>query len=124
VVIEKYGTYAAGANKTIQNPHKGVKIAAAPASPVHCVFDGTVAAVFNIPGWHTGILVRHGDYFTLYANLATVAVRNGDRVTLNQRLGAIPAGDDPDAHFLEFQISKADGRGGADYQNPESWLRR
>lgn len=122
VIIESFGSSADG---KLKNPNKGVKIAATAGSQVNCVFEGTVTSVFALPGMNNGIIVRHGNYFTVYTNLTTVSVKMGDKVALNQKLGTIPAGGDSDNHYLHFEICRLNTSGDpATHLNPALWLHR
>lgn len=123
VVVERFGTSAG----SLKNPNKGVRIAASAGSHVNCVFEGTVTTIFSHLGINNSIIVRHGNYMSVYTNLATVSVKMGDKVSLNQKLGTLPAGGDPDYHYLQFEIWRisTDKKGQpAVNLNPESWLRR
>ena len=93
----------------------GINIAAEAGAPVKAVFEGEVSVVFFVPGMNNAVMIRHGDYVTVYANLEAVGVKTGDRVALNQTIGKLPADD----AFLHFEIWK-------DQQNlnPELWLRK
>ena len=93
----------------------GINIAAEAGAPVKAVFEGEVSVVFFVPGMNNAVMIRHGDYVTVYANLEAVGVKTGDRVSLNQTIGKLPADD----AFLHFEIWK-------DQQNlnPELWLRK
>lgn len=118
VVIERFGASQAG------SMNKGIKIATSPGRQVDCVFEGTVSTIFPILGVNNGIIVRHGNYMTVYTNLVTVSVKPGDRVALNQKLGTLPAGDDKDNHYLHFEIWRINPTGNPTALNPESWLSR
>ncbi len=118
VIIEHFGASPAG------SVNKGINIAASPGRQVDCVFEGTVVTVFPAPGVNNGIIVRHGNYMTVYLNLVSVSVKTGDKVVLNQKLGTLPAGDDPDSHYLHFEIWRENKTGNPTALNPEAWLSR
>ena len=118
VIIESFGASQAG------SMNKGIKIATSPGRQVDCVFEGTVSTIFPISGVNNGIIVRHGNYMTVYTNLVSVSVKPGDKVALNQKLGTLPAGDDKDNHYLHFEIWRINPTGNPTALNPESWLSR
>lgn len=120
IVTEHFGESAG----SLKNPNKGVKITATAGQNVNCVFEGTVTTVLPIPGMNNGIIVRHGNYMTVYANLVSVSVKTGDKVSLNQKLGTLPAGGDPDNRYLHFEIWRMNISGNPTSLNPESWLSR
>lgn len=120
VVIEKFGSAEGGLKK----PAHGIKLAAKPGTQVNSAFEGTVSVVDVQRGMNAVVIVRHGNYMTLYANLASVNVKPGDKLTTNQKIGTIPAGSDADYHYLYFEIFRIESKGDPVRLNPESWLHR
>lgn len=117
VIIERFGKHQHPTEKHVTVVNKGVNIAAPKGSEVYAVFDGEVARVMFISGLNNCIMLRHGDYFTIYSNLATVSVKAGDRVGTNTKLGTISAGDNPDDYQLHFEVWFHTIN-----QDPELWL--
>ena len=115
VIVNNYGLHSHTAIKGVVEKNQGVDIAAEPGAEVRAVFEGEVSQVLLNQWTNKVVLLRHGNYLTLYSNLASVNVKVGDRVTLNQTIGKLPADD----AFLHFEIWK-------DQQNlnPELWLRK
>ncbi|MBP5300612.1 MAG: peptidoglycan DD-metalloendopeptidase family protein [Victivallales bacterium] len=104
--------------KKLQMPaNNGINIAVAPDTPVKAVFNGTVAQITILPGYHQCILVQHGNYFTLYAKMKRVDVKAGDKVTTEQVLGTV----DTIAGETVFHFEIWDDR--TIPQDPEIWLR-
>lgn len=96
--------------------NNGVGIAVPTAAPAKAVFNGVVKQIVLIPGYNQCILVQHGEYFTFYCKLGSVAVKSGDKVKTGQVLGYVADGTDDTQ--LHFQLWK-----GKTPQNPENWLR-
>ena len=97
--------------------NNGVGLAVEPDAPVKAVFNGTVKQIVMIPGYNQCILVQHGEYFTFYCKLGSVAVKAGDKVKTGQVLGHVATmGDETQLHF---QLWK-----GKTPQNPEMWLKK
>ena len=104
--------------KKLQLPaNNGINIAVAPDTPVKAVFNGTVAQITILPGYHQCILVQHGNYFTLYAKMKRVDVKAGDKVTTEQVLGTV----DTISGETVFHFEIWDDR--TVPQDPEIWLR-
>ncbi|MEJ5993478.1 peptidoglycan DD-metalloendopeptidase family protein [Pedobacter sp. Du54] len=93
----------------------GVTYQTSEGAGVRSVFNGTVTNILPIMGKYN-ILIRHGEYFTIYQNLKSVSVSEGQKVTTKQTIGI--AGLNDGVAEVGFQINK----GGASFQNPESWL--
>ena len=104
--------------KNLQLPaNNGINIAVSPDTPVKAVFNGTVAQITVLPGYHQCILVQHGNYFTLYAKMKRVDVKAGDKVKTEQVLGTV----DTIAGETVFHFEIWDDR--TIPQDPERWLR-
>jgi septal ring factor EnvC (AmiA/AmiB activator) len=101
-VLHRFGAQKVSDNITTN--FKGIEIAAQAGAPVRAVFEGEVTGVYNMDHFNTCVTVRSGSYIILYANLATAAVKTGDKVAINQRLGALSDSADDDGHMLVFQI--------------------
>ncbi len=119
VIIDRYGVHAHPTQKGLVINNKGINIAGDAGAPVYCVFEGTVTRVFSLPGLNNCVMVRHGNYITVYSNLATVSVKSGAKVATNQQLGRIASSSNSDDNMLHFEIWKETTN-----LNPESWLRR
>lgn len=119
VIIDRYGTHSHPTQKGLMINNKGVNIAANRGSAVTCVFEGTVSKVFSVPGMNNCVMVRHGNYITLYANMASVSVKAGDKVSLNQQVGKLLDSANSDDVYLHFEVWKETTN-----LNPEQWLRR
>lgn len=117
IIIERFGKHTHPTQRHITVVNKGINIAAPKGSDVFSVFEGDVARVMFINGLNNCVMLRHGDYFTIYSNLATVSVKAGDRVGTNSKLGTLSAGDNPDDHQLHFEVWYHTIN-----QDPEAWL--
>ncbi|MCD8539935.1 MAG: M23 family metallopeptidase [Leadbetterella sp.] len=77
----KFGVRDHAVLKGIKVDNHGVDIRTAPGAEVRSVFEGVVLDISEIPGLNHVVAVQHGDYYTVYANLASVAVRVNQKVT-------------------------------------------
>ena len=114
-VTREYGRYTHSSGG--QNMNNGIDLACRSGAAVQSVFSGTVSRVFTCPNGTKGVIVRHGDYLSVYANMGTVAVREGSKVNTKQNLGTVYTNEDGEGEF-SFQLWK-----GTTSQNPRSWLR-
>jgi septal ring factor EnvC (AmiA/AmiB activator) len=94
----------------------GVDIQTEKGSKVKAVFDGQVTMIAPVAGKNNIVMIRHGDYITIYARLKTVNVKSGQRVKANDIIGEVFTDKDGKSE-LEFQIYK-----GTTKLNPENWL--
>ena len=124
VIVNNYGLHSHTAIKGVVEKNQGVDIAAEPGAEVRAVFEGEVSQVLLNQWTNKVVLLRHGNYLTLYSNLASVSVKVGDRVTLNQPIGRIASSEDSNDCTLHFEVWKLDAQNNPVNLNPEKWLRR
>lgn len=124
VIVNNYGLHSHTAIKGVVEKNQGVDIAAEPGAEVRAVFEGEVSQVLLNQWTNKVVLLRHGNYLTLYSNLASVNVKVGDRVTLNQPIGRIASSEDSYDCTLHFEVWKLDAQNNPVNLNPEKWLRR
>ena len=124
VIVNNYGLHSHTAIKGVVEKNQGVDIAAEPGAEVRAVFEGEVSQVLLNQWTNKVVLLRHGNYLTLYSNLASVNVKVGDRVTLNQPIGRIASSEDSNDCTLHFEVWKLDAQNNPVNLNPEKWLRR
>ena len=115
-ILREYGRYRHESGG--ENMNNGIDFLTAPGATVYCIFNGKVSRIFTCPNGTKGIIVRHGEYMTVYANLGTVKVKEGTKVNTKQVLGTVYTSDDGMAEF-SFQLWK-----GTQSQNPRNWLRK
>ena len=124
LIVNNYGLHSHTAIKGVVEKNQGVDIAAEPGAEVRAVFEGEVSQVLLNQWTNKVVLLRHGNYLTLYSNLASVNVKVGDRVTLNQPIGRIASSEDSNDCTLHFEVWKLDAQNNPVNLNPEKWLRR
>ena len=98
----------------VDNPH--IEITTEENATVRSVFEGEVSSVVPIPGANVMVLVRHGNYFTVYSNLINVKVKAGDVVSLKEPIWTAFT-DEEGKTMVQLGIWKD-----ADIQDPNPWL--
>ena len=116
-ISQQFGRQKHPVLKGIEIQNDGVNIQTKQGEEVHTIFNGEVSRVAFTPGMGNTIIVKHGDYFTVYTGLKDISVKQGQRVTTNQALGKILSNSDGISE-LRFQIRK-----NFDALNPQEWLR-
>lgn len=112
-----YGQYNVEGLRGVQLDNKGINITGHPGAQARSVFAGEVTAIFSLGGMHN-VIVRHGSYMSVYCNLASCAVKRGQKVTARQVLGRVAA-DASGNCTLHFQLRRE-----REKLNPEPWLGR
>ncbi len=116
-IVSNFGrrTHAEFSRVEIQN--NGIDIEARPGSHARAVFEGTVTMVIVMEGFQNVVLVRHGEYLTVYAGLSSLSVRKGDHVGAGQKLGTVHTVDDEHGTRLHFEV-----RHEKEKLDPRQWL--
>lgn len=119
IITSHYGQYTVEGLRNVKLDNKGIDIQGKPGAQARAIFDGKVAAVFKLNGLFN-ILIRHGAYISVYCNLASASVKQGDAVTTKQTIGQVFSdGADGGRTVLHFQLRKEKEK-----LNPEPWLNR
>jgi septal ring factor EnvC (AmiA/AmiB activator) len=116
VISLGYGDQPHPIFKTLIVHNSGVEISTESGSNARAVFSGEVTQVQLITPLKKAVIVKHGDFFTIYQNLSSVNVQVGDKVSAKQSLGKIRT-DGEGKTILKFMVSQ-----NTTYFNPTSWL--
>lgn len=116
--VSDFGNYPHPDVPSVMIDNHGIDIMVESGTPVRAVFEGVVTGVMNIMGT-TVVMVRHGEYLTVYQNLATTSVKKGDKVSTKQTIGTVAKSATSNTYELHFEIWKNDH-----YVNPNEWLAR
>ena len=119
VVTSSFGVHPHALLKGIMINNNGIDITASKGSSAKAVFDGTVSAIINIPGANRAIIVRHGEYLSVYSNLDDTFVSMGDKVIARQSIGRVHTDDEEGRSIINLQIWKGEIR-----LDPTDWLVR
>lgn len=114
-----FGVHHHNEHDRVLTNNPGIDISPKSNDGCFAVFDGIVTRVFITPGYNNSVIVRHGDYLTVYSNLANVTVSQGISVKAGQRIGTIAKDELKNQTKLHFQIWHEQTK-----QNPEIWLKR
>ena len=119
IITSHYGQYAVEGLRNVKLDNKGIDIQGKPGAQARAIFDGKVAAVFQLNGLFN-VLIRHGNYISVYCNLSSASVKSGDTVSTKQAIGQVFSdASDNGRTVLHFQLRKE-----KDKLNPEPWLNR
>jgi murein hydrolase activator len=119
VISMGHGRQSAPGLKNVMINNLGISIVTEDAAVVYAVFGGRVSSVMSLAGGNLAVLIKHGEYFSVYVNITDLKVKVGDDVKIKQEIGrATHNGKDGSPEF-NFQIWK-----GQDNQDPEKWLAR
>ena len=117
VISSSYGKHASVVSSKVTVTNNGIDIATTAGASARAVFDGEVASVTKLTGSNTVVIIRHGEYFTVYSNLESASVKRGDKVKTKQNIGKVHTSKTENKTELHFELLKEQSR-----QNPANWL--
>ena len=119
-ILRTFGVHQHSEHNRVQVNSSGVDFGVNGDSRAYAVFSGVVSRVFVIPGYGTAVILRHGNYLTVYANLSSTAVSTGSRVSTGQSIGSVGASPDGSSgRLLHFQLWHERTK-----LNPLAWIKR
>jgi septal ring factor EnvC (AmiA/AmiB activator) len=115
VICQPYGEYEHPAIKGFMMNNNGVEICANKGSQARAVFEGEITSIAISPTGGKLIIIRHGEYLSVYSNIGDVFVKQGDKVAIKQAIGSIM--DEDGKTSMNLQIWK-----GQKTMDPSGWL--
>jgi septal ring factor EnvC (AmiA/AmiB activator) len=119
VISGHFGEHPHPVLKKVKIKNNGIDIVTSKMSDARCVFEGVVVSVNRITATNNAVIVRHGNYFSVYANLEEVYVKRGDKLKTKELVGRIHTDKSETKTELHFELWQ-----GREIVNPEFWLAR
>ncbi len=117
IISSTFGEHAHPVLKNVKTKNNGIDILTDNNSKARAIFSGEVTRVISIPNYNYVIMIRHGEFLSVYSNLAEVYVEKGDKVETKQEIGMIYTDDKNSKTELHFELWK-----GKTLLNPSAWL--
>lgn len=117
VVVKQYGKQQHPQLPNVTTFNSGVEIATESNAKARAVFNGVVLEIQQLKGANKAIYIQHGNYISIYNNMAKILVKKGDKVTIKQDLGTVFTNPRTGKTILKFLIYKNTIR-----MNPEDWV--
>ncbi len=118
-ICEPYGEHEHPAIKGFMMFNNGVEICSSMGSQARAVFEGEVTAISISPTGGKLVIIRHGEYLSVYSNISDITVKTGEKVSLKQSIGTVLHNEDEGKSSLNLQIWK-----GQKTMDPSDWLQR
>ncbi len=115
VICQPYGEYEHPAIKGFMMNNNGIEICANKGTQARSIFEGEVTSIAISPTGGKLVIIRHGEYLSVYSNLGDVFVKQGDKVAIKQSIGTII--DEDGKTSMNLQIWK-----GQKTTDPSGWL--
>jgi septal ring factor EnvC (AmiA/AmiB activator) len=117
VICETYGEHEHPAIKGFMMFNNGLEICATKGTQARAVFEGEVTSIAVSPTGGKLVIIRHGEYLSVYCNLADILVKTGQKVSVKQPIGTVMYNEDEDKTSMNLQIWK-----GQKTMDPSGWL--
>ncbi|MFP4844629.1 murein hydrolase activator EnvC family protein [Winogradskyella sp. PE311] len=117
VIKGKFGKTRSLIDNTVEVNNSGVKIATEKDAEVKAVFNGVVHKLFIVKNANSGIMIRHGNYFTVYYNLSKIYVKSGQKISTGEVIGQVFTSRVNGESLLDFRLFKDKQK-----LNPQYWL--
>lgn len=117
VIVNEFGEHNHPVLKGIKIKNNGVDISTKVNEKVKSIFEGEVRKIVSIPGQNIAVLIRHGDFVTVYSNLIKVQVKVGDRVQAQQVIGEVYNDEKTQSGIYKLQIWQENT-----ILNPTEWI--
>lgn len=122
-ITENYGKNPHPTIPNVFTNNNGIDISAVKGAQVRAVFEGEVSSVFTIPGAGKVVIIKHGNYRTVYSNLQESYVSVGSKVSTKQMIGSLLVDDNEKISVSHFEIHQVLGSQ-VNRMNPSLWIAR
>lgn len=119
IISSSFGKHAHPFLKGVVINNDGVDIQSGKGSQARAIFNGQVSGTIDLPGSGSAVIVRHGEYLTVYSNLEKIFVKKGDKISTKQSIGVIGLDSESGKGEINLQIWK-----GFSKMDPQPWLAR
>lgn len=120
LITDHFGEHPHAVLKYVVVRNSGVDITTQANAKARAIFKGEVTKVVAIPGGNIAVIIRHGNYLTVYSNLSEVFVKAGQKVEGKEEVGSIFTDQsDDNKTVLKFQLWRENTK-----LDPEEWLKR
>lgn len=117
VVTSKFGRQPHPADPELFIDNNGIDIKTHTNADVKSIYKGKVVRIFDMPTYQTCVMVKHGDFFTVYSHLKSISVSEGSDVHAGQALGKSSYDEGHGYSLVNLQIWHYQNK-----QNPQAWL--
>jgi septal ring factor EnvC (AmiA/AmiB activator) len=122
-ITENFGRNAHPTLENVFTNNNGVDISSPKNAEVRAVFDGEVTSILSIPGAGKVVIIKHGNYRTVYSNLQSTYVSVGNKITAKQAIGSLISKPDYNLSVVHFEIHQVVGSS-VQSLNPATWIAR
>ena len=119
IISSTFGEHPHPVLKNVKTRNNGIDMMTESGAEARSIFGGVVTRVMNVPNNNNVVIIRHGEFLTVYSNLDEVYVRVGEKVNIKQKIGKVFTNKSDSKTELHFEIWQS-----KTLLNPEEWLAR
>ena len=119
IISSTFGEHAHPVLKNVKTRNNGIDLLTDTGAEARAVFSGVVTRVMNVPSNNNVVIIRHGEFLTVYSNLDQVYVKIGEKVSVKQKIGTVFTNKQDSKTELHFEVWQS-----KTLQNPVEWLAR
>ncbi|MBN2730652.1 MAG: peptidoglycan DD-metalloendopeptidase family protein [Bacteroidales bacterium] len=116
IIISSFGEHPHPVLAGIKVKNNGIDISVPAGEEARSVFEGKVSGIISLPNGNKALIIRHGEYLTVYSNIKDVKVQKDQTVTAKQELGLVGQNDNKQ-YVLHFEVWNE-----KQLQNPAYWI--
>jgi murein hydrolase activator len=117
VIVEGFGEHEHPVIKGFTTFNNGIDISTSKGAQVRAIHSGEVTSVANFSSLGKLVIIRHGEYLTVYVHLGEVFVTQGQKINAKQAIGTVLFDENENKNILQLQVWK-----GQNKLNPSSWI--
>ncbi|MBE9511024.1 MAG: peptidoglycan DD-metalloendopeptidase family protein [Bacteroidetes bacterium] len=118
IIIEKFGEHKHAVLKNVKINNNGIDIATTEKAEIRAIFEGEVRKIVAIKGANNTVLIKHGNFFSVYQNLVEVNVKKGEKVKTKQKIGIVYSNNESERdNIIHLEIWENNVK-----MNPETWI--
>ena len=117
-VINEYGKRQHPDLPLVTLENNGVDIQTATNASVFAIYEGIIVNIFTIPGIGNAIMIKHGDFYSIYAGLSNIKVINGQKVNTKQTIAQVAKDNATNNYILHFEFWRNKQK-----ENPRHWVK-
>ena len=117
LIISKFGKQKHPVLAGVNLENNGIEIATEPQSLCRSIFNGKVSSLITMPNGTKVVMIRHGEYISVYSNLGEVFIEKGQEVVTKENIGIVYTSKQVGSSVIDFQLWKSSQK-----LNPELWL--
>ena len=119
IISSTFGEHQHPVLKNVTIKNNGIDILTEKGADARAIFSGVVTRVMNVPNNNNVVIIRHGEFLTVYSNLDQVYVKIGEKVAMKQKIGKIFTNTADSKTELHFEVWQS-----KTLLDPEEWLAR